>query len=331
MATITKSSKAIKTNKAEKKDIYDRINEVVIAGLEKEGLKWFMGWKDSSGPINWATERPYTGFNIFWLNALMRGMDYSANEWMTYNQAKANGGQVMKGEKSTEVFFWKISWYDKEDKKYYNSLEDIAKAGIQFSHKRFKKCFTLRHFNVFNIDQIEGLEPKGLDKKEETADQTPNEMAEALINGYIGNNSIREIKPTFSLGGPSLAHGTGGAYYMPSMDRINMPIREDFCDLDTYYKTLFHEMAHSTGHKNRLDRETLMDIKVWGDETYAKEELVAEIAAMYLAGQCGLNPADGEENSQAYIKGWTKRLKEDKKECVTAMSQAVKAVELIEG
>jgi antirestriction protein ArdC len=319
MAT-TKTSKAIKTSKADNKDIYDRINEVVLAGLEKEGLKWFMGWKDSSGPRNWATERPYNGFNIFWLNALMRGEGYSANEWMTYNQAKANGGQVRRGETSTSVFFWKISWFDREDKNYYNSLEDIKKAGLTFSTKRFKKCFTLRDFKVFNIDQIEGLEPKGLDKVVENTDQTPNESAEAVIAGYVGGES-----------GPSLGHANGGAYYTPAKDSITMPYIQDFCDNDTYYKTLFHEMAHSTGHKDRLNRDTLMDVKVWGDETYAKEELVAEITAMYLSGLCGLNPADNEENSQAYIKSWTKRLKDDKKECVTAMTQAVKASELIKG
>jgi len=318
MKTITKSSKAIKTSSSDSKDIYDRINDVVIAGLEKEGLRWFMGWKDSSGPINWATGKAYNGFNIFWLNAMMRGEGYSANEWMTYNQAKANGGQVKRGEKSTEVFLWKISYLDKESKKYYNTLEDIKKAGLTFSAKRFKKCFTLRYFSVFNIDQIDGLEPKGLDKKIEGTEQTPNEMAEAVILGYIGGES-----------GPSLGHGGGGAYYRPSTDSINMPHEEDFCDLDTYYKTLFHEMSHSTGHKDRLNRDTLTDVKTWGDETYAKEELVAEISSMYLSGDCGLNPKDNDENSQAYIKGWTTRLKDDKKACVSAMTQAVKSVELI--
>jgi antirestriction protein ArdC len=314
---MKKATKSNKTSKANKVDIYEKINETVMAGLEKEGLKWFMGWKDTSGPRNWATGKFYKGFNIFWLNAGMRGEGYSANEWMTYNQAKANGGQVRRGETSSDVFFWKINFYDKETKKFYNTLEDIKKAGLTYTAKRFKKCFTLRAFKVFNVDQVDGLEPKFLGEQTES-EYTPNEMAEAVVSGYIGGES-----------GPSLRHGSGGAYYMPAADRINMPVATDFCDTDTYHKTLFHEMAHSTGHSDRLKRETLMDVKTWGDTTYAKEELVAEIAAMYLSGDCGLEPKDDTANSQAYIKSWSKRLEDDKKECVSAMIQAVKAVELI--
>ena len=314
---MTKTSKISKATETAKVDIYEKINQVVIEGLEKDGLKWFMGWQDNQGPKNWATEKAYNGFNIFWLNAVMRGEGYSANEWMTYNQAKANGGQVRKGETSTDVFFWKINFYDKETKKFYNTIEDIKKAGLTYSATRFKKCFTLRDFKVFNIDQIDGLEPKWLDKKVESQ-YSPNEMAEYMVENYIGGAN-----------GPTLTHGLGGAYYVPSKDSINMPIPTDFCDTDTYHKTLFHEMAHSTGHSERLNRETLIQVDKWGGETYAKEELVAEISSLYLSGECGLNPKDDLENSQAYIQSWCKRIKEDKKECVSAMTQAVKAVQFI--
>jgi antirestriction protein ArdC len=317
--TMKKVATFKKKSKANKVDIYEKINKVVLEGLEKDGLKWFMGWKDSGGPINWATEKAYKGFNIFWLNAGMRGEGYSANEWMTYNQAKTSGGQVKRGEQSSMVFFWKINFYDKETKKFYNTIEDIKKAGLKYTAARFKKCFTLRNFNVFNIDQIDGLEAKNLGKDLESK-YTPNERAEDIIYGYIGEENS-----------PTLVHGSGGAYYQPQLDRINMPEATDFCDTDTYFKTLFHEMAHSTGHTDRLNRDTLMDVKQWGDTTYAKEELVAEISAMYLAGECGLNPKDDTENSQAYIKSWTKRIKDSKNECVSAMIQAVKSVDLIKG
>ncbi len=108
-----------------------------------------------------------------------------------------------------------------------------------------------------------------------------------------------------------------------------MPKLETFIDADSYYKVLFHELAHSTGHKDRLNRKTLLEVNKWGDTTYAKEELVAEISAMYIVGLLGLEPKDNESNSQAYIKGWCKYLEDKPKECVYAMQQATKVVDYI--
>ena len=109
-----------------------------------------------------------------------------------------------------------------------------------------------------------------------------------------------------------------------------MPKLETFVDSDSYYKVLFHELAHSTGHESRLNRSGINEVARWGDNTYAKEELVAEISAMYLVGLLGLNPKDSGNNSQAYIKGWCKHLEDEPKECVYAMQQATKVVEFIQ-
>ena len=110
-----------------------------------------------------------------------------------------------------------------------------------------------------------------------------------------------------------------------------MPMLETFIDADSYYKTLFHELAHSTGHKSRLNRKSMTEISFWGDNSYAKEELVAEISSWYLVGLLGLNPKDGGGNSQAYIKGWCKNLSDKPQECVYAMQQATKCSTLILG
>ena len=109
-----------------------------------------------------------------------------------------------------------------------------------------------------------------------------------------------------------------------------MPPLEKFIDADSYYKTLFHELAHSTGHESRLNRKTLTEVANWGDNTYAQEELVAEISSWYLVGILGLQPKDNELNSQAYIKWWCKHLTDKPQECVYAMQQATKAVEYIQ-
>ena len=171
---------------------------------------------------------------------------------------------------------------------------------------------------MFNVAQCEGIEPHKIDSGE-TVEHEPIEAAEAIANSYIDKQ-----------GSLKLTHRESQAYYSPDRDVVNMPKLNTFIDADSYYKVLFHELAHSTGHKDRLNRKTLLEVNHWGDNTYAKEELVAEISAMYLTGLLGLEPKDNESNSQAYIKGWCKHLEDKADECVFAMQQATKVVEYIQ-
>ena len=292
------------------KNIYDKINQQVLEGLEKEGLNWFRPWKSGGAnqPMNYSTGKFYKGFNIFMLNFVMVDKQYEYNQWMTYKQAQAKGGQVKTGSKSTDVYFYKVSYQNTKTGEY----SDTPTGDL----KDWRKTFAIRYFKVFNIAQTEGLEPLPVEEFEPTEDQT-NEMAKNLSTGYLERESI-----TINPFGRS-------ASYSPSRDHIEMPSLETFCDSDSYYKTLFHEMAHSTGHETRLKRATLMDVAHWGDNTYSKEELVAEISAMYLVGILGLEPQDSTFNSQAYIKGWCKHLRDKSRECVNAMQQATKVVEFI--
>jgi antirestriction protein ArdC len=294
------------------KNIYDKINDQVLEGLEKEGLNWFKPWKSGGAnqPMNYSTGKFYRGFNIFMLNFVMVDKEYEYNQWMTYKQAQAKGGQVKSGETAIDVYFYKVSYQNTETGKY----SDTPTGDL----KKWRKSVSMRYFKVFNIAQTEGLEPLPVEEFEPTEDQT-NEMAKGLCDSYINKQNI-----SFSPFGDS-------AFYSPSRDHIEMPPLETFCDSDSYYKTLFHEMAHSTGHKSRLKRATLMDSNKWGDTTYSKEELVAEISAMYLVGILGLEPQDSSFNSQAYIKGWCKHLRDKSRECVNAMQQATKVVEFIQG
>jgi len=116
-------------------------------------------------------------------------------------------------------------------------------------------------------------------------------------------------------------------------DSINMPVIDSFKDADSYYKTLFHEISHSTGHKTRLNRKGITDVSSKGSDQYAKEELIAEITSLYMSGVCGLDPQDHFDNSQAYLNGWIKRIKSfkgnEEKLMVSAMTQASKSADLI--
>lgn len=296
-----------------KADIYDRITDKVIAGLETKGLQWFRPWNAgaASAPINWATGKRYNGINVFMLSAAMADHGYSANEWLTFKQAKDNGGQVRKGSKSEFVVFWNIS-FKTEDGRWFPNEAALRKAGL--TPAQATKLFKPRWFNVFNIDQIEGLEAKHTVEPIEPI-ASDRYDAEWVYDGYEGR--------------PSLAHGGEAAFYSPSKHLVKMPLRETFATDAHYWGTMFHELTHSTGHESVLNREGVAKMNGFGTERYAKEELVAEIGSQYLLGFAGI-PAD-DENSQAYINGWVSKLKLDKKLALSAAQQAMHAANRILG
>jgi antirestriction protein ArdC len=286
-------------------------------------MAWFKPWKggQENAPFNLHTKRYYNGFNIFMLNFVMRTEGYEHNQWLTFKQISDKGGKVIKGSKSTEVYFWQIGYLDNKTGKFVPA-KDIKKINPaeQFEGKdRYRKTFSVRFYKVFNVAQTEGIEPMVKEEVVTEVVNEPNEVAEALVKNYVEKQN-----------GFKILHRENSAYYSPTRDIVNMPMLKSFVDADSYYKVLFHELAHSTGHKSRLDRKSLKGVAKWGDNTYAREELVAEISSWYLVGLLGLNPKDNEANSQAYIKGWCKNLKDEPKECVYAMQQATKVIDYIQ-
>lgn len=308
--------------------IIKKVNDAVIEGISKKGMKWFKPWKSgqANAPRNRVTGRYYNGFNVFFLNFMMESEGFQYNQWLTFKQVKSLGGKIIKGSKSTDVYLMKIGYQDMKTGKYLKPAE-IKKANLNetFTNdkgeevSRYRETFTWMYYKVFNVGQTEGIEP--LETIEDIGnDNQPIDQAERIAQSYIDRD-----------GNLKLVHVVDQAYYRPSADVVNMPRLETFVDSDSYYKTLFHELAHSTGHQSRLNRSTLLDVNKWGDDTYAQEELVAEISAMYLEGFVGLNPKDAEHNSIAYINGWVKRFKDKPKQCFFAMQQATKASAYILG
>lgn len=308
--------------------IIKKVNDAVIEGISKKGMKWFKPWKSgqANAPRNRVTGRYYNGFNVFFLNCMMEANGFKYNQWLTFKQVKSEGGKIIKGSKSTDVYLMKIGYQDMKTGKYLKPAE-IKKVNLSERYTndkgeevaRYRETFTWMYYKVFNIGQTEGIEP--LEVIEENGnDNQPIEVAENLVQSYIDRD-----------GNLKLVHIVDQAYYRPADDVVNMPRLETFVDSDSYYKTLFHELAHSTGHESRLNRSTLLEVNKWGDDTYAQEELVAEISSMYLEGFVGLNPRDTEQNSIAYIKGWVKRFKDKPKQCFFAMQQATKATTYILG
>ena len=174
----------------------------------------------------------------------------------------------------------------------------------------------LRYYNVFHIDQCEGLKAKHAEPLPQIVN--PDQQAETIIANYLKASGVK------------LAHEQGDrAFYRPSTDSITLPLVEQFKATSEYYSTAFHEMVHSTGHKSRLDR--LEKTAFFGSEAYSKEELIAEIGAAALVNHAELETAHSFRNNAAYVQNWLQVLRNDKRFIVSAAGKAEKAVNLILG
>lgn len=297
-------------------DIYSRITEKVIAGLEKDGLKWFRPWSgnDLGMPVNNSTGKAYKGINIFLLSAACVDRGFKYNEWMTYKQCSDKGGQVRKGAKSEFVVYYAVSFKHQDGTWYPNEQAVLNAYGTT---KDCTKIFKPKYFNVFNIADCENIEPRFpvIEKKHEDVGST--KAADYVFNLYPA-----DVRPTWFNGGSS-------AHYVPSKHHIQMPEQNDFETAEAYCHTFFHELIHSTGHKSCLNRAGVAKTEGFGTDSYAVEELVAEIGAQFISATVGIDYND--DNSQAYINGWVKKLKEDKKIAMQAASQAMKATDFIFG
>ena len=171
----------------------------------------------------------------------------------------------------------------------------------------------LRYYNVFNISQCTGIPVEKLPPSIEI-NNDPIETCEEIISKMPNKPEIR--------------HTEQQAYFDRENDFVNIPKMETFKDSESYYGTIFHELVHSTGHTNRLNRTELMNSKGMKTNHYAIEELTAELGSCYLKSLANI-PIEQLDNSASYINTWLTRLKQDKKFIVHASAQAQKATDYI--
>lgn len=284
-------------------DIYTRVTDKIIADLEKGNLTWRQPWNSQnlSGhvalPMRW-NNVPYTGINTILLWATAAEKSYTLPHWMTFNQALELKGSVVKGEKGTQIVYADRMVKQEEDKNGDTQLKQIP---------------YLKTYTVFNVSQINGL-----------ADQYYNVPE---VKQVEPKQRIAELESFFANTKADIYTGTE-ASYSQNADRIQMPPIEIFDSVEDYYSVLAHELTHWTKHPKRLDRD--FGRKKFGDEGYAKEELVAEIGSCYLAALLGIEPMP-EEKHAAYLQSWLKALNDDKRLIFTAASHAQKAVEYVQG
>ncbi|MDD4840287.1 MAG: zincin-like metallopeptidase domain-containing protein [Clostridia bacterium] len=282
---------------------HEKITNIILNKIQSENvLPWQKPWRSSYNGIpfcNGISKRAYTGANPCLL-AFQGACAFKSPYFMTFKQVSELGGNVKKGEHGLWITFH--SSFEKTNTEVNENGELETDT---------KKIPFLKLYNVFNVEQCEGLPREKFSIPEDPwFDFVPIAEAEAIVKAF-------NDKPTV------IHSGTKAAYY-PDSDTIHIPETTDFIDEEYYYGTLFHEFAHSTGHKSRLNREIK---NKFGSEKYSHEELVAELCAAMLCAECGItNQID---NSAAYIQGWMQVLQKDKRMFLSAATLASKAADWI--
>jgi len=329
--------------------IYQMVTDKLVAALDAGTVPWHMPWKtDGTGPaypMRMSSGTAYRGVNVWLLGVTAMTMGYTSPWWGTYDQiAKLSGmaqepmvkdgkpvlyktgkrkGEprmrwvspdgtprgVREGEHPTTVVLnRRFTWEDKND--LDNKGKPKRKAG-----------FTLRYYSVFNADQAEGVPAKYLASDAPVTEPEPFEgitEADQQITGYLEH------------GGPAIVHtDPRRAFYRSGPDQINVPPDDAFESVGERYSTWLHEIGHSTGHPDRLNRKGIAQFDHFGSGQYAQEELVAEIACAMLCAVLGIDGVF--DNSAAYVAGWAKKLRSDNKVIVHAAGQAQRAADLVRG
>ena len=265
---------------------YQTITDSIIKALESGSAPWVKPWNATTSGLdrNVVTDRPYNG-----INRLLLGMQNRTSPlWATYNQWQSIGAQVQKVEKSTTIVLFKPVSTERTNSQGETEISSFA---------------MMKSFAVFNADQTDYQAP--------------------AIEATEPFNAIAQCEERMIKTGAVINHGGDSAFYQPSTDSIRMPIPSDFNSEASYYATAFHELAHWTGAKHRLDRTFGAR---FGDSQYALEELTAELTSAFLCADHGI---DGKLQHVEYIASWLKVLRDDNHAIFKASAMAQKASDYI--
>ena len=283
--------------KSRTKDYHKQVAEKIIGMLEKGTVPWEKPW-DGQGrtPINGKSGKRYRGIN--YLNLYMKAEEKGYNDprWMTFRQISEIGGTVRKDEHGMPIEYWifeeKVK--DKDGKQVY---DDNGKEVTRELHPP-----AVIHSVVFNIEQTEGIPLY----QRPVHEWEPLERAENIIRA----NKV-----------PVFHDQDDKNYYSPLKDEIHLTPKNSFPDKEAYYATAIHEVGHSTGHNSRLARDMSGG---FGSQSYAKEELRAEIASFMLCNDLDISPDKQNKQHAAYIGSWIEALKDDYNEIFRAAADAEK-------
>lgn len=301
-----------------------RFAELMIEKIKQVEDNWQKPWFGIKGgglPQN-IEGRTYNGVNSFMLFLLSEKEQYSLPVYMTFMQAKDSGLNILKGEKSFPVIYWNFSVRDKNGKKI---PFDVYKNLDKNEQQEYKVTPFLKTYNVFNVQQtnLQETKPEKWETLKEQFKIPAIKDEQGMLTVPLIDTMVREqqwICPIYSKEGNSAYHARG------EDNHIVVPLKGQFKDGENFYSTLLHEMAHSTGEPEHLNREKGV---IFGDKQYAKEELVAELTSATVGQSLGISTYIREENAM-YLKNWLGALKEDPKFIYNILADVGKASNMIQ-
>ena len=277
----------------------------LIEQVKKGTAPWQKPWKvgERIGSRNLASGQLYSGSNTIRLMVVAADRGYSDSRWATYAQIQAAGDQIRKGERGTHILSFKTHRRVAVKDEKGQPVKD--KNGEQvYRHEKLSRPFT-RIYTVFNVEQARNIKPEP--RPEPAKAWEAHKRAEAVINAS----------------GVPVKHVQGDrAYYSLGSDQVVLPEKSQFPSADHYYQTALHELGHASGHPDRLNRDALQQgvQDGFGSESYAREELRAEISAMMTGDRLGTghDPSRG----AAYVSSWVEVLDKNPQEIVNASAEA---------
>ena len=281
--------------------LYAEVTDRIISELEAGRLPWVRPWDAGFGgaglPCNAGTGRRYSGINVLILWHTLAERGFGSQRWITYRQAQELGGYVRKGERGTTVFY---------ADRFTPKSGDGAQLPLEGEEQR--QVAFLKRFTVFNLEQCEVLSrPLVAEPSEALPERELIPQAEALIAATGAD---------FRIGGDE-------AFYVPSLDYIQVPPQQAYRDQINWYRTALHELGHWTAHTSRLGRLENEDLR---GLPYAREELVAELCSAFVCAELGIVPTVRHSD---YIASWLDVLKGDSRAIFRAASQASKAADYL--
>jgi antirestriction protein ArdC len=296
-----------------RRDFRQEVTDRIINMLENGVAPWQKPWNPADAsldmPMNPTTGKAYRGGNAIHLMATGLSRGYGDPRWMTYRQAAALAWQVRKGEKGTQIEFWEVkAGRDTRSEPIRTNDGDGHQPADELDAGHGNRLIH-RVYTVFNAKQIEGI-----------PGWSPNERSVFEV--------VEAAEQILKTSGATILHDQADrAFYSRLSDSIHLPSKQAFKDAAGYYGTALHELAHWSGHPSRLNRATLTDSYRFGDISYAKEELRAELASVFLAAERGV-PHDPEQHA-AYVSSWINVLKQDKNEIFRAAHDASIAADFL--
>ena len=348
MATA-KKNKSTKKNYANKKTVHEQIVDQLLAYMEKGELPWQKPWTSLPSPQNALTGYKYNPYNQFILSMEMRQRNSDDPRFCTFNQLVSQGWSLKPKSKAVQIY---QAFNRLQKVEIKNSGTDNVPEGNEQAEKKYeeKRVRGVTHANLFHASDIVIYPPilnekgkpvmelrkvidpytgetimKEMPKPDLT--KAPQPLPKIDIKTYTHDEVYENAERVIAASGADLyIEKIDKAYFSPARDEIHVPEKEYFKRIEDYYGTIMHELTHWTGHKKRLGRDMSGS---FGSESYAREELVAELSSVFLSLSNNV-PVNLEQNA-AYIQSWMKAIKDNPDYLYSVIRQAEAAHDYLQG